>query len=348
MNTKIKAVIVMAAVAAMGVISGCGGSGGSAPSASTNSAGTPSAAPPAGGTSVGATLYASNCSSCHGALATSSKKGVTLARLQSAIASDTGGMSFLSTLTAAEQQSIVDALNPSTTPVPPPTPNPTPNPAIDGAALYTSSCASCHGALATSAKKGVTLTRLQNAIAGNTGNMGFLSSLSTAQQQAIVDALATTPVPPPTPTPTPSTDGAALYAANCASCHGPLATSAKTGATAARIQTAINNGTGGMGSLSVLTTAQINALATALATTTAPPSTPPACGSCHAIPPATGIHAKHNSKGVACATCHGSGYSSTAVNAVTHNNGVKNLTTTIGWTASTRSCANSCHGTRFW
>jgi hypothetical protein len=27
---------------------------------------------------------------------------------------------------------------------------------------------------------------------------------------------------------------------------------------------------------------------------------------------------------------------------------VKNLTTTIGWNATTRSCSNSCHGSRSW
>jgi hypothetical protein len=29
-------------------------------------------------------------------------------------------------------------------------------------------------------------------------------------------------------------------------------------------------------------------------------------------------------------------------------NGVKNLTTTIGWNATSSSCANSCHGSKSW
>jgi len=70
--------------------------------------------------------------------------------------------------------------------------------------------------------------------------------------------------PATTPTPTPI-DGAALYAQNCASCHGPLATSSKIGRTAAQI-TAANMTRG-------LSPAQIDAIAAALATTT-PPTTP--------------------------------------------------------------------------
>jgi mono/diheme cytochrome c family protein len=292
----------------------------------------------------GAALYAANCAGCHGALASSTKKGVTLVRLQTAIAANTGGMGFISALTGVEQQAIVTALAPTT---PPPTPTPTPTPVTDGATLYANNCAGCHGVLASSAKKGITLIRLQGAITANTGNMAFLSTLTSAQQQAIVTALALT-TPPPTPTPTPVTDGATLYANNCAGCHGVLASSAKAGATATRIQTAINNNTGGMGSLSVLTPTQVSAIATSLAGVTVTPTPPPACGSCHAIPPATGKHAFHTSQRIACATCHGTGYSTTTVNAATHNNGVKNLTTTIGWNTTSRSCSNSCHGSRAW
>jgi fibronectin type 3 domain-containing protein len=70
-----------------------------------------------------------------------------------------------------------------------------------------------------------------------------------------------------------------------------------------------------------------------------------ACGSCHAIPPAVGSHAKHTF--TSCATCHGAGYSSTTVNAATHMNGTKDVTNSI-WNATTRSCASSCHGARSW
>ena len=70
-----------------------------------------------------------------------------------------------------------------------------------------------------------------------------------------------------------------------------------------------------------------------------------ACGSCHAIPPAVGAHARHTF--TSCATCHGTGYSSATVNAATHMNGVKDVTNSI-WNASTQSCAASCHGARSW
>lgn len=134
-------------------------------------------------------------------------------------------------------------------------------------------------------------------------------------------------------------DGLALYNQYCYGCHG----TAKMGKTATAIQGAITANTGGMGSLSSLSADQIAAITTTTAPVVAPP---PACGSCHAIPPATGHHSFHTFAG--CATCHGTGYSSTTVNSATHNNGVKNVVTTIGWNATTRTCSNSCHGTRTW
>ncbi|MGB9080753.1 MAG: fibronectin type III domain-containing protein [Desulfuromonadaceae bacterium] len=71
-----------------------------------------------------------------------------------------------------------------------------------------------------------------------------------------------------------------------------------------------------------------------------------ACGSCHAIPPATGQHDFHvNSVGISCLSCHGTGYSATTVNTATHNNGVVNVVSTIGWNATTSTCASpGCHG----
>lgn len=343
---------------------------------------TPSPTPTPAPAPDGAALYAANCAGCHGALGNSAKQGITLARLQGAVSNNIGGMGFLSTLTAAQQEAIVTALNPSTTapapspvptPVPDPTPTPTPtpapmpSPAPDGAALYAVNCAGCHGALATSSKQGITIARLQNAINNNIGGMGSLSRLTVTEVQAIVTALtpatptptptptpapAPTPAPTPTPepTPAPAPDGAALYGTSCAGCHGPLATSGKAGATATGIQGAISADTGGMGLLSSLTSAQVSAIATSLAgvTPSPTPAPAPACGSCHAIPPATGRHSKHGSQNVSCATCHGSGYSTTAVNAATHNNGVKNMAGTIGWNSTSRSCSNSCHGSRSW
>ena len=211
-----------------------------------------------------------------------------------------------------------------------------------GATLYAQYCQGCHGALATSSKLGRTAAQISGAISANSGGMGSLSSLTATQISDIAAALSSS-----TPTPG-TTDGATLYGSYCAGCHGALASSAKGGATVSRIQTAITNNTGGMGSLSTLTSTQLSAIAAALATVTPSPTSTPACGSCHAIPPATGKHSTHRSEGVSCATCHGTGYSTTAVNTATHNNGVYNVAATIGWNALTRSCSNSCHGTHTW
>ncbi len=81
------------------------------------------------------------------------------------------------------------------------------------------------------------------------------------------------------------------------------------------------------------------------ATNAAPPA--PACGSCHAIPPALGQHVFHSNLGYSCSTCHGTGYSSTTVNAATHMNGTKDVSLSA-WNATTRTCASYCHGSRAW
>src|SRR6185369_197301 len=94
------------------------------------------------------------------------------------------------------------------------------------------------------------------------------SSLGLAAPVAPAPApAASTPAPaastpaPAASAPAPVIDGAALYVADCASCHGALASSNKMDATATAIQNAINAKTGGMGSLSSLTSAQIAAIA---------------------------------------------------------------------------------------
>lgn len=58
-------------------------------------------------------------------------------------------------------------------------------------------------------------------------------------------------------------DGAALYAGACASCHGTLASTTKANRTAAQISASITS-VGSMNSLSTLTPAQVQAIATAL------------------------------------------------------------------------------------
>ena len=246
-------------------------------------------------------------------------------RIQAAITGNVGGMGSLSTLSATQVTAIANALASVAPPV-----------ITDGPTLYGSYCASCHGALGSSTKGGATAARIQAAIGGNVGGMGSLSTLSATQVTAIANALAS--VAPPV-----ITDGPTLYGSYCASCHGALGSSTKGGATATRIQAAIGGNVGGMGSLSTLSATQVTAIANALASI---PPTSAACGSCHAIPPSSGEHGEH--RRLSCASCHGVGYSSTSVSAATHNNGVVNLISAIGWASASKTCSNSCHGKKSW
>ncbi|BCS53250.1 fibronectin type III domain-containing protein [Geobacter sp. SVR] len=60
---------------------------------------------------------------------------------------------------------------------------------VDGLALYSAKCASCHNPLAISEKKGRTATQIQAAITANKGGMGSLSTLAAEQVQAIAEVL---------------------------------------------------------------------------------------------------------------------------------------------------------------
>lgn len=68
-------------------------------------------------------------------------------------------------------------------------------PALDGAALYAQYCAACHGALASSTKQNRTLTQISTAI-NTVSQMSSLTGLTTAQRQAIADALYVAPNQP--------------------------------------------------------------------------------------------------------------------------------------------------------
>ncbi len=200
----------------------------------------------------GPTLYANNCAGCHGPLATSSKLNRNASQIQGAIDANIGGMGYLSVLTATEVQAIADALVSGT---PPPS---------DGPTLYANNCATCHGPLATSSKLNRSARQIQGAIDADVGGMGSLSVLTATEVQAIADALVSAAPPP--------TDGPTLYANNCAGCHGPLATSSKLNRSASQIQGAIDANAGGMGSLSILTATEVQAIADALVSGT-PPTT---------------------------------------------------------------------------
>lgn len=210
--------------------------------------------------------------------------------------------------------------------------------AVSGATSYNIYYATTSGVTKTSGAKITNASRpyIQTGLAAGTTYYYIVTAVNSAGESAAsAQASAATSAPP-------VLDGLALYNTYCASCHG----TSKLGKTATAIQGAITANIGGMGFLSTLTTAQIAAIATTTATTTPPPA--PACGSCHAIPPNLGKHVFHANQGYDCSRCHGAGYSSTTVNAATHANGVTNMATTIGWNATSRSCSNSCHGTKSW
>lgn len=63
-------------------------------------------------------------------------------------------------------------------------------PALDGAQLYASNCAGCHGPLATSPKQGATAQTITNAINGGIAPMAGLSGLTDEEISAIAEALA--------------------------------------------------------------------------------------------------------------------------------------------------------------
>jgi mono/diheme cytochrome c family protein len=144
---------------------------------------------------------------------------------------------------------------------------------LEGSELYDLTCSGCHGLLADSEVEGESAAEIQEKINENEGGMGPLGALNIDQIQAIAAALDgdTTPLPTPPTTPPPPTagDGVTLYAQSCASCHGDLANSDQQGASAENIQAAIDNNKGGMGSLSALTTQQIQAIAAAIVQTDA-------------------------------------------------------------------------------
>ncbi len=226
----------------------------------------------------GTSLYTDNCTMCHGTLATSNLPNRSAGQIQTAIDDNVGNMGSLNTLTSAEIQAIADVL-PAAQPVNPVTPP-------DGTALYGTECAACHGTLANTGKPGRTAADIQAAIDTDVGNMGSLNTLTTTEVQAIADALPAAQQPDPATPP----DGVALYNSECAGCHSPLNNTTKPERTATQIQTAIDNNVGNMGSLSTLTSSEVQAIADVLpAAQPVNPVTPPDgtalystdCAACH-------------------------------------------------------------------
>lgn len=121
-----------------------------------------------------------------------------------------------------------------------------------GSYLYEFLCYNCHS----DGKRGV------SGMGGNPSNPAQRAALQNPSGAPV----STSPAASPAVTPiTPAViDGAALYASYCEMCHGALAASAKKGSSAALIRGGINANKGGMGSLSALTDAQLQAISTAL------------------------------------------------------------------------------------
>ncbi len=114
-----------------------------------------------------------------------------------------------------------------------------------GSVLYEKNCYNCH----TNDKRG-----------HNPMNVSLNTSQTSALKNPSAATVSTSPAAVPdsafSSSTTVSLDGPTLYAANCSSCHGPLATSSKFNRTAAQIKLAM----GTMG----LSDAQLQAIATAL------------------------------------------------------------------------------------
>ncbi len=327
------------------------------PSATPAPANTP---PPSAGAPIdGAALYANYCAACHGSLANTAilPTNRNVAGINASLAA-IGMMSSLKATLTADQIAAIAAVLPAPPTAPTTAPTTTTTPP-DGAALYANYCAGCHGSLASTA-----ILPMNRNVAGisaalaTIGSMGALSVTMTVDQVAAIAAVLPAPpaVPSTTPPATTPTDGAALYTSTCQGCHGPLATPSRP------ISSRTVQGIKNAGMAQGFSDAQLQAIINALPSTStvptqvpAPVPAPVACGSCHAIPPTTGRHTYHYPSRVgSCGTCHGSGYSATAVNAATHLNGAVNIAITPrgtgirSWNASTQSCSPSCHGSERW
>lgn len=196
---------------------------------------------------AGSKLYATNCAACHGAMAQGQPYPVRAgANNPSAVQSfinGVGAMNYLSFLTPTEVADISAAIaclptnscvatTPTATPTPMPTATPTPRPT----ATPTPTAAP-------------TATPTPRPTATPTPTAGPTATPTpTAAPTATPTPRPTatpTPTTAPTPTTTPVSNGASLYQANCAACHGADPKNGvkniRNGTTASRISSAISN-----------------------------------------------------------------------------------------------------------
>jgi mono/diheme cytochrome c family protein len=324
-------------------------------------------------TTADKTLFLNNCSNCHTPFGL---EGRSSSQIRTAISGNVGGMgtSQLNGLTSANLDGIAKALTPSTPPAnqcavchSPTTPPPASSP---GQALYDLQCAGCHSLGTYDTNGSPDLLGRSSTVAGKFGSAHYgisLNATDITNVTAFISNPSGTPSPTPTPTPTPTCGSchgtppsggshsiSGHRSRSCSSCHG-------SGFSSTTVNTAThNNGvknvissTGWNASNSSCSSNSCHGSESWTPSSTSTPSPTPtptptqSCTSCHGNPPSTGSHSDHRSR--SCSSCHGSGFSSTTVNTATHNNGVKNIVTNIGWNASNRSCSsNSCHGSESW
>ncbi len=124
---------------------------------------------------------------------------------------------------------------------------------VGGSILYDKNCYNCHS---------------NDQRGHNPMNVSFNSSQTAAVKNPSSAPLSTSPSSVPDPNYQPPTNitvnGPTLYASNCESCHGLLATSTKLNRSFSAIKTAIVNNSGGMASLGALSDLQLQAIADAL------------------------------------------------------------------------------------
>ncbi len=380
--------------------------------------------PGGGSTSLdGAALYATYCASCHGPLATSSKRGESASDIKEAIEENTGGMGSLSSLSFAQIQAIAQAL--SGTPAPEPTSctytysswatcqsdgtqtrtvlTSSPQgcvgtPVLSQDCTYTpptpSDCSYTYSAWgACQSDNTQTRTVVSSSPAGCTGTPVLsqacvyaqpacsytYSSWGTCQSNGTQTRTVVSSAPSGcvgTPVLSQNCTYVPPQPEACAYTYSSWGTCQSNGTQTRTVQSSTPSGCVGTPVLSQSCTYTPPACSYTYSswgtcqpdgtqTRTVQSSTPsgcvgtpvlsqtctytpptPTCGSCHSIPPSTGRHSRHTF--TSCATCHGTGYSSTTVNTATHMNGTVNIASTPGWNPVDRTCTNSCHGTRSW
>jgi mono/diheme cytochrome c family protein len=214
-------------------------------------------------------LYAGTCAGCHGAGGGNLvPTGLSSAQLVSVITNGRGGMpSYGPTLSAGQIQALADYLlsrsaAPTTTAAPG-------TPPRSGAAVFTSSCAVCHGSSGGNLV-GTTLTKSQlvTVITNGVGTMtGFAGRLPAAEIDAVASYLRSLAASTTTTVPGTPPNGGNLFMQLCSVCHGLHGEGGSGGAltgvsaTNPELEAIIADGTGSMpGFRSKLTTDELAAV----------------------------------------------------------------------------------------